>query len=303
MQTIKIDGLKVDLRKFNEFCEQLERGVSVTLRSGLWLSTSLVAYEGERLVLTPRGEDLRASLPLLKLDEPDTDETSKTQAKREPQRCKCSRCNGDGVTPLLFSYVTCDRCNGSTFEPLQDVDAALAAAGTSAERAAETMRVVGGTAAEALGFNEAPPSAAPSYSSNVLSRFDVTAKGLRFGFGKHAGKLLHEAPTEYLGWMLDAKFHADIIAIVETELERRGGASSDGYYAVKLDDVNIYYTQAQLVSRCKRLNLNNGATLVPGSVVTDHVSGYTSVCATVVGSDGSSINVHHRWLKPKNGAQ
>jgi hypothetical protein len=114
---IKFDGYSaIDTDEFAEFCALGLLQDGITVRSEAWTAyaghfhrwekASLVAVtESGAYVLTPRGEDLRASLPLL------------TAAKPETAAKPCSKCHGTGEQPLFVSMETCSRCEGSKVEP------------------------------------------------------------------------------------------------------------------------------------------------------------------------------------------
>lgn len=60
--------------------------------------------------LTPRGEDLLASIDSLP-DDPEPEVKTTTP---------CSKCNGLGEVPLFVSMETCDRCKGNKIEPASE---------------------------------------------------------------------------------------------------------------------------------------------------------------------------------------
>jgi hypothetical protein len=116
-KTISIDNHIIDVRMFADFCahDLLADGVTIAANAldqhgvprGRWLAASLIAMiESGAYILTPRGTDLRASLPQLL-----------AETKPEPAVKHCSKCNGTGKQPLFVSMETCDRCKGSKGEP------------------------------------------------------------------------------------------------------------------------------------------------------------------------------------------
>ena len=68
---------------------------------------SVATTESDAYVLTPRGEDLLASIDSLP-DDPEPD------VKTAP----CTKCNGSGKQPLFVSMETCSRCKGDKVEPV-----------------------------------------------------------------------------------------------------------------------------------------------------------------------------------------